>query len=994
MHWAWTTNRKYAMTIQSTRTSPEESRNSRFVLPHVPDSLRTQLEAGGAVAWSEPVAIVTYEPHSPSPYPMYFDQRVYQGSSGRVYPMPFTERIDATASLRKWEAIHLENRYLRVMILPELGGRIHVAYDKTTDYDFFYRNNVIKPALVGLTGPWMSGGVEFNWPQHHRPATFLPVQSTIQEHDDGSVTVWCSDHDPFTRMRGTHGIHIDPDRSTIRLDVRLHNRTSLTQSFLWWANVAVRVNDDYQSFFPEDVRYVADHARRALTTFPRADRPYYGVDYTALARERPGADRLDFYRNIPVPTSYMTVDTDHEFFGGFDHARSAGFVHWADSRVAPGKKQWTWGNAPFGHAWDRLLTDDDGPYIELMAGVFTDNQPDFSWLLPGESKQFSQFWYPIPAIGVAHEATPNAAIHVDRDDIVRAAVAVTRPQLAARMSLKTSTGGVLAERSSDVAPGDVWRVDFEVPYEQGMRIEVCDARGRVLVEWTEPEPAPADAEPWTATAPPEPKDVASADELYVIGVHLLQFRHPSRSPLPYWHEALRRDPEDSRVLTALAEVAYRAGDYDTALERVSNALSRVTSRNSNPRHADSLYLLGLIELRRGNAHAARKAFAKASWDGSLAGAAGLEMVRDAARRGDVEGALSDLDALDAVAADDRRRGVLRVSLLRRLGHHSDALAVLDRLRSEEPLNPTIRFLAEESLPEDGRLLVDVALELAQSGERHDALRVLTGARQIVPGASGNVLPIAHYHRAAILDGLGEQRKAALEREQARIADRRWCFPSGLDDHDALVAAIRADDDPVARLLLGMLLYDAGRRTAALEQWEKAIEAGLEDALLYRNAGLASYNVARDDVLAERYYGLACAMRPADARLLFERDQLAHRLGEPDSQRLARLQSHFAIVVERDDLVIEFAQLLVSTGAPQEALDLIEGRSFQPWEGGEGRVLGAWDRARKALGLGVGEPPESLGESRPSYRPPVARRLDGEVDYFTTSLPEDLLFTRA
>ena len=64
---------------------------------------------------------------------------------------------------------------MRVVILPELGGRIHVAYDKRAEYDFFYRNATIKPALVGLAGPWMAGGVEFNWPQHHRPATWLPV---------------------------------------------------------------------------------------------------------------------------------------------------------------------------------------------------------------------------------------------------------------------------------------------------------------------------------------------------------------------------------------------------------------------------------------------------------------------------------------------------------------------------------------------------------------------------------------------------------------------------------------------------------------------------------------------------------------------------------------------------------------------------------------------------------------------------------------------------
>lgn len=967
--------------------------SSPFILPAAPERLQPALDAGNAIAWYEPVEIATYEPNAPSTFPMYLDQRVYQGSSGRVYPLPFTERIESEATMRRWNAVHIENRYIRLMILPELGGRIHVAYDKTTEYDFFYRNNVIKPALVGLAGAWMSGGVEFNWPQHHRPATFLPVDSTIEANDDGSVTVWCSDHDPFARMRGTHGVHVGPDSSTIRLDVRLHNRTSLPQTFLWWANVAVRVHDDYQSFFPEDVRFVADHARRALTAFPQADRPYYGVDYQERARKQTGADRLDYFRNIPVPTSYMVVDTDHEFFGGYDHADGAGFVHWADRRVAPGKKQWTWGNAPFGQAWDRLLTDADGPYVELMAGVYTDNQPDFSWLTPGESKWFSQYWYPIPAIGVAHEATPEAAIHVDREGTFAAAVAVTSVQRDARLTLRSASGAVLTDETADLAPGAAWRVEFDDSYQVGMSVRLEDSAGTVLVKWTAPV-ADAAEEPWTATAPPAPEDVASVDELYFIGLHLVQYRHPSRSPLPYWNEALRRDPSDARTLTALAELSYRAGDYDTAHAYVTQALARITRRNANPRHAEALYLLGLIESRRGDERASRAAFAKAAWDSSFAGPAGLEMVRQAARDGRLKAALHDLDALDAVTADDRRRGPLRVLILRGLGRTSEAEETLAQLHRDEPLNPTLRYLASGELPDDGHLALDVAIELKQAGDVPGALAVLAVAATLGASGAGNVAPMAHYHRALIFDQQGREADAAAERAAARTVDRRWCFPAGLDDHDALQAAVQAGGDPVAGLLLGMLLFDVGRREEALAHWEAAIRAGGQDALLHRNAGLASYNVAHDDTRAVQHYAQAMALDPADARLLFERDQLGARLGESDEQRLERLAERFEVVAERDDLVVEYAELLIRTGHPSDALALIEDRTFQPWEGGEGRVLGAWDRARAALGLPLIDPPMSLGEGRSLYEPPVARHADGEIDYFATSLPDLLLFTRS
>ena len=380
-----------------------------LVLPPRPSD---QLDRSVA-AWSEPVVIDTYALPEPDPNPLFLERRVYQGSSGRVYPNPVTDRVSDVPEPRAWQAVHLENEHLRVMLLPEIGGRIHVVQDRHTGYDVVYRQNVIKPALVGLLGPWISGGIELNWPQHHRPSTTMRADWAIERLSDGGAVAWCSEHEPTERMKGMHGVTLRPGSSLLELQVRLTNRTPLVQTFLWWANVAVRVHDAYEAFFPPDVAYVADHAKRATSTFPVARGRYYGVDYGS----RP-ADEADlrWYRNIPVPTSYMAMGSDRDFFGGYDHAAGEGYVHWADHAISPGKKLWTWGNHAFGYAWDRELTDADGPYVELMAGVFTDNQPDFSFLLPGEVRTFSQYWYPIVGTGPVHEASLDAALRLERSD--------------------------------------------------------------------------------------------------------------------------------------------------------------------------------------------------------------------------------------------------------------------------------------------------------------------------------------------------------------------------------------------------------------------------------------------------------------------------------------------------------------------------------------------------------------------------------------------------
>ena len=965
--------------------------DATITLPDAPAHLSEALARGAAVAWSEPLTIRTYDAGEPSAYPMYLDHRVYQGSSGKVYPLPFVEHVSDVGVDRQWQAVHLENPYVRLVVLPELGGRIHIGYDKTTDYDFFYRNNVIKPALVGLGGPWISGGVEFNWPQHHRPATYLPVETLIEQGDDGSVTVWCHDHDPFARMSAQHGVRLRANSSVVELVVRLHNRTSERQTFLWWANVAARVHDDYQSFFPEDVRYVADHARRALTAFPSADRPYYGVDYPARADQEPGADRIDFYRNIPVPTSYMIVDSQQDFFGGYDHAAGAGFVHWAERRVSPGKKQWTWGNAPFGHAWDAQLTDGDGPYVELMAGVYTDNQPDFSWLLPGETKVFTQYWYPIPAIGAAHQATPDAAVNVERDGAVVASFAVTTPQPGAELRIRRGRE-VLASSVADLVPGAPRSVTAESVTGNDLIAELLDSAGRLLVRWTPTETS--DEEPWVADEPPLPAAVESVEELYLTGLHLSQYRHPTRSPLPYWHEALRRDPGDSRTNLALADRDYRAGRYHRALERAEVALRRLNRRNANPLDAEAYYLAGLVQTRLGRVEDAERSFGKAGWDGTWAAAAGLELARSLAHRGHNRAALRVLDTLDGIVGHDTRRTALRVVVLRRLGFEQDAADLTEHALALDPLDATLRVLAGRRPPTDAGVLLDGATDLRRAGELTVALQLLDQVVASPVSAAGNLRPVAQYEAACLLEDQGLDAEAADRRAQARAADVNWAFPYGLDAHDALQRAVDAEpDDATARSLLGMLLYAHGRRREALCLWDRAIELSLRHPVLLRNAAMAAYNIAHDDARAWQRYEEAIAVAPDDARLRYEQDQLAARLGHAAEERLARVRPVEHLVLTRDDFTIAYVGLLTESGLAAEAYQILVTRSFHPWEGGEGRTVAAWDAALQALGLPLTDPPPNLGEARAQYVAPAAVRDDGVTDYFATSLPELLLFSR-
>jgi tetratricopeptide (TPR) repeat protein len=964
----------------------------RFVLPPPPADLAERLAAGAAVAWFEDVVIPTYAPGAPEPLPIFSESRVYQGSSGRVYPMPFIESINHEKAPRSWQAVHLENRWVRLMVLPELGGRIHIGFDKVAGYDFIFRNNVIKPALVGLAGPWISGGVEFNWPQHHRPATYMPVSAEIEPAADGSVTVWCTDHDPFTRMRASHGIRLRPDRATIEVRVRLHNRTEDRQTFLWWANVAARSHEQYQAFFPPDVHFVADHARRAITAFPRADRPYYGVDYPSrVDADHPNADRLDYYANITVPSSYMVTSTRDSFFGGYDHRAEAGFVHWADRRIAPGKKLWTWGNAPFGHAWDRQLTDGDGPYVELMAGVFTDNQPDFSFLAPGEIREFSQYWYPISRIGVPLHATTAAALAVrGKPSGLEIGVAAPATHVATIRILHDAI--TLDEREVMIGPDEP--ALYEVATSFGVDdvvVEVVD-RAQTLARWVAPDDPEAWREPHVATEPPEPEQIATADELYVTGLHLAQYRHPTRDPEPYWREALARDAGDARSLIALASGAYRRGKYNEATDLCQRAISRLTMRNANPPDTEAFYRLGLALVRLGREQEAQDAFGRAEWAAAWAPPARLEQARIDVRAGRYA------EGLDRVSTPntDPRVAAVRVVALRKHGLLSRSVIELQEARQADPRDLWLRHLDGQPIGDDARTLIDVAIELRTVGETTAAADLLRRATRSPSADRGVHAAIVWYLLADTLDRSDQHEEAAQARHAATASDPDLCFPSGLEEFDALVAALAVDaSDATALDLLGIWLYDAGRREEALSSWRAAYHFGARRPVLLRNLALATATVGLDENRAAELYDEAIAQDRTRARLLLERDMLGRRLGESAERRLARLEDHRASAAPRDDLVVIGAELLTEVGRPDAALELLSSRQLRAWEGGEGLTLAAWDRAclalaRHSLAAGLADEalawtdrlravPESLGEQRHEHAPLAeAHFVRGEV----------------
>lgn len=925
-----------------------------------------------AKIWEEDVVIPTYEIGAPDKNPMFLEKRVYQGSSGKVYPYPTTEKISHEKKDKIWHAVYLENEYLKVMILPELGGRIQRAYDKTNDYDFVYYNHVIKPALVGLAGPWISGGIEFNWPQHHRPTTYMPVDHLAETHEDGSVTLLVGDVDQMYGTKVMTSFTLYPGKAYIEIRGQLYNRTPLPQTFLWWANPAVSVNEYTQSIFPPDVHTVYDHGKRAVSRFPIAKGEYYKHDYSE------GVD-ISRYKNIPVPTSYMAETSKYDFVGGYDYKKEAGLLHVADHHFSPGKKQWTWGCGEFGKAWDRNLTDEDGPYIELMTGVYTENQPDFSWLKPFEEKVFTQYFMPYKKVGGVKNASIYAALNLELTSQGAKIVVYATEEYADAEIVLEQNGTEVFRGQTKLSPVETYEEIIPVSAKKVQELKVSVyGRGRLLVAYEpEEETIPKLGEP--AEAAKKPEEILTNEELLLTAQHIEQHRHATWRPDPYYLEGLKRDPGDIRINQAYGMLLMRRGQFAEAEKHFRAAIKRLTWRSPNPYDSEPYYNLGLVLFYQGRKEEAYDAFYKAAWTNAQQEMSYYYLACIACGDGEYEHALELVErSLVKNSHNVKARG-LKAVLLRKLNRVEAA----EKWRAEnlelDAFDYVTLFenvLAEkdaDEFQERSRGFYETYLQTARDYAEYGCLEETI----CILKSCAVQQPMIYYYQAYYQQKLGafvkenltinrendgatmglcqkayaENNKDIIDTlyEKAEQCAPDYCFPNKLEDIAVLEQAIVANPKGAkAYYYLGNLYYDKLQYDRAITLWEQSIMLDASYPTVHRNLAIAYYNKRQNAEAARKELEQAFALDETDSRVFLELDQLYKKLGVPFEERLKQYEAREALIRERDDAMLEWVTLYNLNGEPQKAYDLIMSHSFRPWEGAEGRISGQYKIALTAL----------------------------------------------
>lgn len=885
--------------------------------------------------WEEIVDFPTYKIGEPDKNPMFLEKRVYQGSSGKVYPLPVIDKIYEEKETKSYKALFLENDYLQVMILPEIGGKIHRAIDKTNNYDFVYYNEVIKPALVGLVGPWVSGGIEFNWPQHHRPSTFMPVDYIIKENKDGSKTVSVSEVDRINGTKGMASFTLYPDKSYIEIEGQLYNPTSLPQTFLWWANPAVAVNNDTQSIFPPDVNAVFDHGKRDVSNFPIATGVYYKHDYGA------GVD-ISRYKNIPVPTSYMAYKSDYNFVGGYDYGVEAGILHIADHHISPGKKQWTWGNGDFGQAWDRNLTDNNGPYIELMTGMFTDNQPDFTWLKPFEEKTFKQYFMPYKQAGNVKNASTEVVINLEViDNNAEICVYATQMFKQAKIILYKNSKAIF-EATADISPNDVIKttIDIEDTTEENLTLSVFDETGRLMLSYT-PKPEKIEKIPEPAKPAKEPAEIATNEELYLTALHIEQYRHATYIPDGYYLEGLKRDKLDIRINNAYGMLLLRRGAFAEAEKYFRNAIERLTWRNPNPYTSEPYYNLGVCLFYQNKIDEAYGAFYKATWSCEQQEMSFYYLAAIDTQKKNFNEALSHIErALIKNSRNTKARG-LKTILLSILNKNEEAKIFTEESINIDPFDYVSQIeYAKITVTSNGNFLklmrdyefnfINTACTYMEYGCHEKAVEVLNYCH--------SEYPMISYYLAYNYNKINNQKLMQASLLKAADAGSLYCFPNTLIDLLVLEFAIENNKkDAKALYYLGNLYYDKRQYDKSVQLWEASVLIDNKFPTVHRNLALAYFNKVNDPVKARTSLERSFELDKSDARVFLELDQLYKKIGMSVQERFSGYEKYKEVILKRDDLCVEYATLLNLLGKNKESYNFIMARHFFPWEGGEGKV---------------------------------------------------------
>lgn len=890
--------------------------------------------------------IPTYKVEAPEIDPIFFTGRVYQGAEGYIYPYSLYDVMTDTVEDKDYQIVKLGNQYIEIGILPQIGGRIFQAEDLTNDYNFFYTQTGIKPALIGMLGAWLSGGVEWDIPDHHRASSYMLVDWTTEEHPDGSRTVWVGESELRHRLKWSVGVTVYPNSSRVEATVKVINPTPMVQSMLYWANVSVHCDERYQVVFPPDVEFGTDHSKVYFTNWPNG--PVVN-----------GSDKitdLSWWKNFDENSrSIFAWGSKMGFVGGYDYGKDAGTVHVANRFQVPGKKFFLWGNNPAGMLWNKILSDKDGHYLELMVGGYSDNQPDYSWLAPGEIREFKQTWFPVKGIQGIKNATEYAAVNLKETEDGKWLVGYNASvQLKNARVVLAAGDRILLDRRVDINPDKYFLETVAVPSDvrkEDLYTALTDAAGNLMVDYRPVNYADKgldkseNALPEVIEGTKPVEDYETVEELYLAGLRVDQFNNARLDYMDFYNEALKRDPNDARVNIEVGKHYIRQAEWAKAEEHLLRAKSRLEHDYTRAFNTEADYYIGYVYAMTGRKVEAEENFWAATYTTAFKHPAYYQLAIAAAKDGKYSEVLDLIDESLLTGSHDLQALTVKMFILRKLGKKTEALEVFKTIKSIDPLDYWSEF--EKSMNDNGDMsflastrprrsegmiaiqeLLEVVCNYVAVGAGEEALAVIDEALRTGEPFAGSQM--VHMYRAALI---GDEAAARAEISFAAGLTSEGNHPLRIEEVNMFehLISLCPESAPV-HYLYGNLLYYIGQKDKGLSEWHKAAGLNPSFALACRNVGFGEGQNGNYEA-ALKFYDLAIKSNPGDPLLFAESDKICEKAGVSAKDRQKRLEAGLKTVMKYDDAVIRLLKVYNETGNWNKAIKIMDTRHFHLWEGG-------------------------------------------------------------
>jgi len=857
--------------------------------------------------------IKTYPFSDPNPLPaMAISKKV-----SSFYPYFMIDGYTNQGVNKNWKVVTLENEFITVTVLPEVGGKVWGAIEKSTGKEFVYMNHAMKFRSIAIRGPWTSGGIEHNFGLDlgHAPWAASPVDYILTNNPDGTVSCVVGGLDLASRSEWRVRINLPKDKAYFETEALWFNPLSLHQAYLSWEVAAYRGNDNLQVYFPGN----------------------YHIGHDGLASPWPidskGRD-LSFYKNNKFGNSksYHVVGDYRNWFGGYWDNLSFGFGHWSLYSDSPGKKLWVMSIARDGAIWEDLLTDNEGSSVEGQSGIKLNQSEERSGYhspfrqlshnpLYAETK--TDYWFPVKETGAMVDANIYGTLNVEaiNDSLY---VTISPLQKIEDSLVICLNSNELFSENVKLEPMKTFRRSFAVSTDANSTITV-NIGNKKLYYSSKHESVISRP----VLSNDSIKDYNSGERLFRMGEDQNAMRNYIEA-MELYKKCIEKEPTHSEALARIAELYYRKGQYEKGIYYARSVLEFSAYDGATN------YIYGALQDKLNNTYEAEEAFSIASLTMEFRSAAYAQIAGIELKKKDFNKAVM----YSRKALDFNKYNLTAISIMisayRKLDKTDESKKAINELMQIDPLNQYARFEKYLSASDTatGRVAfqsciknefphetyLELALQYANTGMNEEAIKVL----ELAPA-----YPTVYYWLAYLYRNISKQKTEEY-------------LNKAVDYSPWLVFPFRAETVPVLEWAEQQVHSWKTIYYSALIQWYSNNLSNAKElfeicgnepdyAPFYLSRGILLSNdkAKQDDVLND--FTKAVLIDPKEWRTWHALTNFYERSGS-FAKQYDNAKKSYQKFSDNPFISLDYARSLVNVKKPKDCLDVLSNTRVFPQEG--------------------------------------------------------------